>query len=266
MSEANKGRAVAVRTGPIADRIAHRDESVGAVQGGGVQIAQLLELAVNKGMPAAELKELVTLAQQMEDRNARKEFTRELAAVKAEMPPIIHSKKVDYVPKSGGRVNYSYTELDELARVVDPILTKHGFSYSWSQSFEKDRVTTTCTLEHDAGHSRSSSFTVPAESNSAASPQQKIGAADTYAARRSLIGVLGLTTADKDPRPAEIDPTEINEDQAIEIAEMIKETGADTQRFLKHFDVESIEQLPAVRYNEAITTLRQKAARKGATR
>lgn len=264
MSADTKGAVV--RTGPIADRVSHPADAPSAVQTGGVQIAQLLELAVNKGMPAAELKELVTLAERMEDRNARKEFTRALAAVKAEMPPIIHSKKVDYVPKSGGRVNYSYTELDELARVVDPILTKHGFSYNWSQTFEKDRVTTTCTLEHDAGHSRSSSFTVPAENNSAASPQQKIGMADTYAARRSLIGVLGLTTVDKDPRPAEIDPTPINGDQAIEITEMIKETGADLGRFLKHFDTESIEDLLAVRYDEAITTLRQKAARKGATR
>lgn len=233
-----------------------RDESSGA----GVQIGALLQLAVERGMPAAELTQLLTLHERIEDRNARKLFIAELAAAKAEFPSIIHSKKASFKTSSGHDVKYSYTELDELARVIDPILTKHGFSYGWNQTFEKGMVTTTCTLEHEAGHSKSSSFTVPAESNSAASPQQKIGIADTYAARRSLIGVIGLTTADKDPRPAEIDPKPVSEDQATEVSDLITEVRADRAKFLAHFDIDAIDKLPAVRYNEALTLLRQKKA------
>lgn len=263
MSDANTaGGAVAVRTGPIADRVAQREESTQLQQGGGVDVRALLELAVNKGMPAAELGQLLDLHERIEDRNARKEFTRALAAVKAELPPIIHSRQAAFKTRSGHDVKYSYTELDELARVLDPILTKHGFSYSWSQTMEKGLVTTTCTLDHDAGHSRSSSFSVPAENDSAASPQQKIGIADTYASRRSLIGVLGLTTADKDPRPKEIDPTPIGEDQEVELSDMITTSGADRARFLKHFDVEALKDLPAARYAEAKTMLQQKATRR----
>lgn len=241
-----------------------RDRQMPTVPAGeGVQIATLLQLAVDRGMPAAELKELLSLHERIEDRSARKEFTRALAAVKAELPTIIHSKNASFKTNSGHDVKYSYTELDELARILDPILTKHGFSYSWSQKLDKGMVTTTCLLEHDAGHSRSSDFTVPAESNSAASPQQKIGIADTYASRRSLIGVLGLTTADKDPRPKEIDPTPVSDDQATEISDMITETSTDRERFLKHFDIEAISKLPAARYAEAKTMLQQKAAKRG---
>lgn len=229
---------------------------------GMVSVTQLLQAAVDKGTPVEALEKLVDLHERIAEREARQEFIRALAAFKAECPPIVHSKKVDFTSRTGSKVKYSYTELDELARIIDPVLTKHGFSYGWDERLDKGFVTTMCTLYHVGGHSRQSSFTLPADNDSAASPQQKIGMADSYAARRSLIAVLGLTTADKDPLVKEIDPTTINEDQLTELADLLKESGRTPSKFLAYLGVESLAKLPAVRFAEAKSALEQAITKK----
>jgi len=223
----------------------------------GVSIHQLLRLAVEKGTPVEALEKLMDLHERIAAREAAQQFIQALARFKENLDPIIHSRIANFATRGGARVSYSYTELDELARFIDPGLTEEGFTYSWDQRLDKGFVTTTCTLFHVGGHSRQSSFTLPADNDSAASPQQKIGMADTYASRRSLIAVLGLTTADKDPRPAEIDPTPISEDQAIQIEDLVTETQADLPKFLKYMKVEKVAEIPAVRFNEAVAALRE---------
>lgn len=240
---------------------AHAADQPGVTKSGDLVVAgsatELLRLAVEKGTPVEQLKELVDLHERMADRQARQEFITALAKFKAECPPIVHSRQVGFASGQGAKVSYSYTELDELARVIDPVLTANGFSYGWDQKLDKEFLTTTCTLWHIAGHSRTASFTLPTQNNSAASPQQKIGMADTYAARRSLIAVLGLTTADKDPRVSEIDPTQITEDQVIMIEDLITELQTSTVKFLKFMEVEKIEDIPAVKFNQAMAALKE---------
>lgn len=248
------GGAVAVRDGSPNGALAESE---------GVSVKQLLSMAVERGTPVESLEKLLDLHERVAAREAAQQFVQALAAFKAELPPIVHSRQVSFTTRSGSKTNYSYTELDELARHIDPGLTKHGFSYSWDQKFDGQYVTTTCILFHVGGHSRQASFTLPTQNESAASPQQKIGMADTYASRRSLIAVLGLTTADKDPGAVEIDPTPINEDQVTELEDMITEAKADLGRFLKHFNIAAITQLPAVRYAEARAVLDEKKKRRG---
>ena len=50
------------------------------------------------------------------------------------------------------------TTMAELAEVakIGPLLTKHGFTVSFSQDFKQNRILETCTLAHAAGRSRQS--------------------------------------------------------------------------------------------------------------
>lgn len=230
-----------------------------------VSPGQLILAALEKGVSVDVIERLVALKERIEDRNAVKQFVQALARVKAKLPTILHSKTAKFTTKSGFEVKYSYTELDELAAVIDPILSEEGFTYSWDQRLEKDMNTTTCILQHAGGHSRSASFTLPTANDSAASPQQKIGIADTYAGRRALIAVLGLTTADKDPRPAEIDPTPASAEQQGVLKDMLKarlegktpeRQASFTKKFLEHFGVTSLEKLRAIDYQGAVELLK----------
>lgn len=248
---------MADRSGAVAVRDGSPDGAIQELGGSAGSVRDLLQMAVEKGTPVEALEKLMNLHERATARDAATQFVQALARFKAKLPPIVHSRKVSFTTRSGTKTNYSYTELDELARHIDPGLTEEGFSYSWDQKFDGQFVTTTCTLFHVGGHSRQASFTLPSQNDSAASPQQKIGMADTYASRRSLIAVLGLTTADTDPGVAEIDPTPITEEQAIQVEDLVTDTQANLPKFLEFMGVAKIADIPAVRYNEAVAALKE---------
>lgn len=238
-----------------------------------VSPGQLILAALDKGVSVDVIEKLVALKERIEDRNAVKDFIRDLAALKAELPTIMHTKKAAFTA-GGGKVSYSYTEMDELAAAVQPYLSKYGFTTGWDQRYDGKLVTTICTLQHRQGHSRHSSFTLPAENNSAASPQQKIGMADTYASRRAFLAVLGLTTSDAEPLATEMDPTPITDDQLDVLDDMLErrnegktkeKAAAFTEKFLKYMDVDAIGKICAVDYEKAVAALRPPAKSEAAS-
>ncbi len=147
--------------------------------------------------------------------------------------------------------------MDEIAHIVDPILESLGFSYSWNTTATEKAVTVECVLMHKGTHAKSSFFTVPVESKSGMSPQQKYGAASTFAQRRTLANVLGLTTTEKDYDGAAVDPTVINEDQVVALKDRVKEVcrGDQAERFLAYMGVKSIEEIRVAQYGKANASL-----------
>jgi hypothetical protein len=226
-------------------------------------MTQLLMLAVEKGTPVEQLKELVALHEHMEARDAAKEFARALAAFQAECPRIGRNKTADITTKSGSKFDYTYTSLDEVARIVNPILFKHGLSYGWDmEEAAAGKLTVTCTLLHMNGHSRASRFTLPTESASAMSAQQKYGAALTFGQRRTLEAVLGITTTDSTPDEQEADPTPIDDDQLYQLEDLLSESGADKARFLTFMGVERLADIRAIDYARGVSALTERVESK----
>ncbi len=219
---------------------------------------ELLRLAVDKGVPVEQLKQLVELHERMEQRQAQKEFSAAMAAFQAECPSIKKASEAKIITTGGGNFSYTYAELDEIARTANPILAKHGLSYGWDSTLEKDTLTVVCTVRHAAGHFVTSTFTLPTESKSAMSPQQKVGAALTFAQRKSLSSVLGLTTTDDDTDAAEVDPAPITDDQVTVLADLAKEVKANAARFLKFMGVASLADIRSSDYQRAVAALEQK--------
>lgn len=219
---------------------------------------ELLRIAVERGTPVEQLEKLLELHERMEQRAAIKQFSAAMAAFQAECPSIKKSSTAKIVTKGGTSFGYTYAELDEIARTVNPILAKHGLSYGWDSSIEKSTLTCVCTVRHAAGHSEKSTFTLPTESSSAMSEQQKVGAALTFAKRQSLSSVLGITTTDEDTDTAEADPTKITEDQITLLRDLAIEVKADAGRFLRFLGVSAFSEIRASDYARAVVALEQK--------
>lgn len=219
--------------------------------------AALIYIAMQTGQSPDALEKLVGLQERMEKRQAEKDFIDALAQFRAACPPIKKNKTAKITTDSGGGYSYVYAELDEIARVIDPILERFGFSYTWNTEATEKSVKVECILLHKGGHSRSSFFTVPVESKSGMSPQQKYGAASTFAQRRSLANVTGLTTTDKDTDAAAIDPTTISSDQATEITDIIREVcrGNQEDRFLAYMGVKAVADIRLADYKKAKASL-----------
>lgn len=225
-------------------------------------LTDLLRIAVERGTPVAELKELVALHEHMAQRQARQEFFAGLAAFQHECPPIGKNKTANVVSKkTGTRFSYTFAELPEIAKTIAPYAAKHGFSYGWDSEVTSDKIKVICTLRHAGGHAETSSLTLPTTSASAMNDQQEVGAALTFGQRRTLCSVFGLTTADEDsdanPDKNEADPTPITPEQVSHIEDVLAGKMLDVERFLRYMNAPSVVAIRAADFPKAAAALAQ---------
>jgi len=228
--------------------------------------AGLLAQAIEKGLGVEALERLVALHERASDRVAAQEFAGALAAFQQECPNIGKSANVDYVTKTGVRVQYRFAPLDKIAEVIRPILAKHGLSYKWNSEVRDGAIRVVCTLRHANGHSDSSEFTCPTESNTPAmSAPQKVAAALSFGRRQSLVQVLGLSATDDDDDGGDHEDAmadKITEKQAADLGALLAEVEAKTpgteRRFLGAFGIKAVEDLPAFKYEGAVSQLEAK--------
>jgi len=168
----------------------------------GLDINALLTKAIDSKSAVEIIKELRTMALEDQQRAAKREFDRALAAFQSECPVI---KK----GKFGAKKAYKYCPLDEMIPQVQPLLLKHRFSFTLSSSVEDGWVKAILELKHDAGHAEKSEFKVPVDGrNPMMNEQQRYGGAMTFAKRYAFCNALGIMTGDDDndggtrPRPA----------------------------------------------------------------
>jgi len=223
------------------------------------QIVDILRIAIEGKVDVGTIERLVALKERSDAKFAATEMNLALAAFQSECPPIQKKSTAKITTKSGGQYAYKYAELDQIARVTRPLLTKHGLSYSWDSSLENDRISCTCTLRHVGGHFQTASFATSTKTESAMNDQQKVAAALTYARRQSLIQVLGLTTTDPDTDGGSTE--KITEQQAMTVNDLVVDSGADLTKFLAYMGVASIAEISARDFHKAMTAL--KAKKKG---
>lgn len=154
----------------------------------------LLALAVEKGADVGTLERLMVVRKEILAERARKAYFDSLAAFQAECPVIRRKKHVAIL----GGANYAYASLDQIIRQVQPLLEKHGFSHQCDSDIAEGWVTAIVTITHRDGHSESKGFKVPSETKAGMSPQQKYGAAMTFATRYAFCAALGIRTGDED--------------------------------------------------------------------
>lgn len=251
---------------------------------GAIDWGDVLRSILASGRPMSEMKEALDLCERMEKIRRESLFNAAFAKFKRECPPIVRRTQDEYitVTRDGVRQPRMYASLHDLAAVVDPPLHSNGLSYFWSDSV---LTPTGCiirkfVLRHADGHSAEpvASPPIPIEGGEAykaisdgrqktsASPQQRMGVADTYAMRYSMISGLGLTTCDEDDDGAgggEGDP--ITDEQARSLNDMIVQLDSDLAvakqppiirpAFLGLFKVKAIAELTSETYPRAVAEL-----------
>lgn len=224
---------------------------------------ELFKLAVEKGGVDA-LERLAALHERMMDRDSAREFAAAMAAFQEECPPVPKTSTAKVTTKSGGQYAYQYAELDEIARTVRPILHKHGLSYSWDSALSEGggMLEVVCTIAHSNGHKTTAKFTAPTEAlTQAMSPQQRHAAALTFGRRQTLIQALGLTTTDPDSEAREEDSAVISPAQVEVLEELIGQRPPGARKaLLAWLSVETMEQVPASRYEYLVSDLKAKIA------
>jgi len=219
------------------------------------EIVQILRLAVESKVDVDTIERLTALVERMNASSAATEFNYALAAFQSECPSIPKTSVAKITSaRAGVEYGYKYAELDQIAKITRPLLTKHGLSYTWDSDLVDGKVLCTCTLRHVSGHSQTAKFSAPTDTAASMSGPQKNAAALTYARRQALIQVLGLTTTDPDtdagaPRP-------ITSQQVFDLEDLAKTLSADDRgRFLKYMEVETIADISVGNFGKAHSAL-----------
>jgi len=225
----------------------------------------LFEKAIDKlSGPGAEsavaaLEKLMDLHERIEKREAEKAFNAGMVEFQQQCPAVLKNKTAKVATRKGGTFSYDYADIHQIQKTVKPILNGLGFTYSLDQEYRDGRIWVAFILSHKDGHSRTSRFSCPEDSDSAASNQQKSGVADTYAARRAMRHALGIMDDDDtDGAPAAPVVSKITDDQIANLQALIDETKPDMAKFLGYFDVKSVADLTAAQLPKAISMLEQK--------
>lgn len=223
----------------------------------GSAVAQLLHLAVEKGIGVEGLEKLVALQERVMARQAEADWSAAVATFQQKCPSIKKSSTAEIVTQGGSRFKYNYAELDEIAGTVNPILSELGLSYTWDSTLDEKILTCRCTLRHASGHAVTSSFTCPIDTTARMNSSQQAGAALTYARRQALVQVLGLTTTDPDTDGASGGASlgAISEGQAADMQALIEEVKADKAKFLAWLKVDSLANIAAKDHQKAVDAL-----------
>lgn len=154
----------------------------------------LLAQAVEKGASVETLERMMVVRKQLKEEHAKEAYFAALAAFQAECPVV---KKTNRVSIPGG-ANYNYAPLEIIVLRVAPLLEKHGFAHQEDSEISDGFVKAIVTVTHRLGHSETKTFKVPTESKAGMSPQQKYGAAMTFATRYAFCAAFGIRTGDQD--------------------------------------------------------------------
>lgn len=218
----------------------------------------MLNKAVAQGADINVLEKLMGLQERWEANQARKSFDEAMAAAKAEIPTIAKNREVDFT-SSKGRTNYRHEDLAEIARTVDPILSRHGLSYRFRvTSNVSEPVTVTCILSHRAGHSEETTLSAGRDDSGNKNNIQAVGSAITYLQRYTLKAALGLAAASDDDGNSSEAPDYISGDQLAKIIDLAEAVGADKEKFCRYLKVGSLAEIPAGKFDHAVKLLEAK--------
>jgi len=155
----------------------------------GDQVNRFIELAITSDADVDKLSKLMDLQERIEEKEAKRLFVQAMSDFQSICPPVLKGK-------SGH--NCKYATLPSIHAVIKKPLNECGLSFRYEQSVKNNEMTVKCIVTHINGHSESTSMSAPMDASGSKNAIQAIGSSNSYLQRYTLIGALGIVTADTD--------------------------------------------------------------------
>lgn len=120
-----------------------------------------------------------------------------LAKAQSVFKPPKKDRHVDFSPKTGGRVKYSYADLSDVIAAVTEPLAKNGLAVIHQLDYLNDSYGLKTSLVHSSGQLISTWYPLPDPSKQQIRAQE-FGSALTYARRYSLSSLVGIASEEDD--------------------------------------------------------------------
>lgn len=237
--------------------IVKRDELPLDVATGQPSVATMLQAVIAGGVTndnVGALEKMVGLYERMQERDAEKAFNVSFVSLQAEMPTIVAET---VIPNRG-----KYARFEDVMKEVGPVLQKHGFSVSFSNEYQDNRVIETCHLMHIGGHSRSNKFAVRV--GRADTETQADCKAATTAKRNALLNALNIVIRQdflQDESDARNEGGPITAEQADELERRVKMLNLNTEKILASCKAKSFKEILKTQYDDLDDWLSKKEGR-----
>lgn len=154
---------------------------------------ELISQAIEKGLDVNSLEKLMALQERWQAGIARKEFFEAFMRFQHECPDIRKMKEVSFKD-----VSYKYAPLSDVTRQIADVLEKYSLSYRWEIQDTDKEIKVTCLVSHVGGHTEQTTMTASPDTTGSKNAIQARGSTIEYLKRYTLIGALGISTADTD--------------------------------------------------------------------
>lgn len=153
----------------------------------------LISQGIEKGLDVESLGKLLALQERWEANKARKLFFEAFTNFQAKCPDLRKTKEVAF-----NQTKYHYAPLADITRQIGKLLKECELSYRWEIQDNQNEIKVTCLVSHIEGHTEKTTMQANPDTSGAKNAIQARGSAIEYLKRYTLIGALGLSTADSD--------------------------------------------------------------------
>lgn len=254
MSEPTKSAAVVV----------HEDVSNALVPASEAErVMGMIQDGAAKGLSVETMGKMMDLYERVQERSARVAYFNALAKFKREIPRITHDKDTSKATNAGGKFSFTYASKAAIMAAIQPHLDANGLflTFDTEPSEKAGWLVEVATLHHVDGHKETSRVAMPTDSTLPIGSQQKVGSAMSYGQRYAIIAVLGLSLDEPGDEAAPV--ARVTDEQSATLQALMDETKVDRAKWLAHYGIAAVSDLPANLYQKAVQSLeaRRKAVK-----
>ncbi|MBN9028902.1 MAG: ERF family protein [Rhizobiales bacterium 63-7] len=202
-------------------------------------------------------------AREDDEINAKRAYFSAMSKCQAELPVVTKNR-------NNTHTRSTYADLSAIEQQAMPIIHKHGFAVSFQPDGynENGELRVLWEISHEAGHVRNGVGEIPVDGAGAKGAVNKtgtqaFGSTATYGRRYLLCMLFNISTGeDRDGNAAPKDEPEfITPEQAKIIRDILEATGSDTEQFCRLGKINSIPEMMAADFEDAMRLLNQKRAK-----
>jgi hypothetical protein len=157
----------------------------------------LLHQAIEQNVDLEKLQRLMDMQEQWEKKQAKKAFFKALSGFQA-MCPAIKKNKTANIRSEKGNYSYKYAELGNVEAQIKGAMEKCELTKRWEISEEGPLLKVTCLITHIDGHTEVTEMKAEKDASGGKNNIQQKASTITYLKRYTLLGGLGISTADED--------------------------------------------------------------------
>lgn len=219
----------------------------------------IAEAARDPAVDVSKMERLFEMRERMLAREAHLQFNAALKKAKADMPAVLKNKYNE-------QTKSHYANLESVSDAMDPIITQNGFSLTFGTAPTSldGHYLVTCTLAHEGGHEKNYEAPIPIDSAGIKGTANKtlthaFGSTMSYGRRYLKMMIFDVKTTDDDGNSASAPASVfLSDEQLAELEKLITDSGTDRARFLKHMKEETLDSMPASKFDYAKEALKAK--------